>query len=57
MAEVYCICRGVDDGSMMLCCDMCDEWFHCRCVDIHPLEAAKIENYICPLCSFKPEGR
>ncbi len=28
----YCFCRGEDDGSTMICCDGCDEWFHSRCV-------------------------
>lgn len=23
---VYCICRGPDDGSFMICCDGCLEW-------------------------------
>lgn len=26
--EVYCFCRAGDDGSVMVCCDDCSEWFH-----------------------------
>lgn len=24
--EVYCICRGEDDGSFMVSCERCEEW-------------------------------
>ncbi|CAM9571839.1 unnamed protein product [Sphacelaria rigidula] len=27
---VYCLCREADDGSVMVSCDGCDEWFHAR---------------------------
>ena len=30
----YCWCRGLDDGSPMICCDGCSEWFHIRCVGV-----------------------
>ena len=29
---VYCMCRGTDDGSRMIACDSCREWFHQMCV-------------------------
>jgi hypothetical protein len=32
--EVYCWCRGGDHGAPMICCDICDEWFHNRCVHV-----------------------
>ena len=31
---VFCICREVYDGSPMICCDACDNWFHYKCVGI-----------------------
>ena len=31
---LYCWCRGLDDGSPMVQCDGCDEWFHVACVGI-----------------------
>jgi hypothetical protein len=31
-SEVYCYCRQGDDGSPMVSCDSCEEWFHCGCV-------------------------
>lgn len=30
--KYYCWCRGIDDGSAMIQCDCCDEWYHCICV-------------------------
>ena len=32
--DVYCVCRGPDDGSFMLLCDACSDWFHGRCVGV-----------------------
>lgn len=26
--DVYCICRGGDDGGVMVECDLCGEWYH-----------------------------
>ncbi len=31
---VYCLCRRGDDGSAMICCDRCDDWFHLSCVGL-----------------------
>ena len=33
--ELYCICRKPDDGTPMVCCDGCDEWYHIRCIGLH----------------------
>lgn len=31
----YCICKeGIDDGSTMIECSVCKDWFHCRCVNV-----------------------
>jgi len=29
---LYCVCRSVDDGRIMIACDGCDGWFHKVCV-------------------------
>jgi hypothetical protein len=31
---VYCWCRRGDDGTAMVGCDGCEEWFHCACVGV-----------------------
>jgi len=30
----YCVCQGADDGRLMICCDMCQEWFHSECIGV-----------------------
>ena len=46
----YCICRGPDDGTFMIQCDECREWFHGKCVDITPEKAKVIDIYLCANC-------
>ena len=29
---VYCICRYINDGSKMIQCDICQQWFHVACM-------------------------
>lgn len=30
----YCLCRGPNDGTFMVQCDDCDQWFHGSCVNL-----------------------
>ncbi|KAL6905478.1 hypothetical protein ACP4OV_003079 [Aristida adscensionis] len=34
-------------------CDLCDKWFHGKCVKITPAKAEHIKQYKCPFCSSK----
>ncbi|XP_030448412.1 PHD finger protein ALFIN-LIKE 4-like isoform X3 [Syzygium oleosum] len=36
-----------------ICCDMCEKWFHGKCVKITPARAEHIKQYKCPACSNK----
>lgn len=36
-----------------ICCDICEEWFHGKCVKITPARAEHIKHYKCPSCSNK----
>ncbi|XP_061351593.1 PHD finger protein Alfin1 isoform X6 [Gastrolobium bilobum] len=36
-----------------ICCDMCERWFHGKCVKITPAKAEHIKQYKCPSCSNK----
>lgn len=36
-----------------ICCDMCEKWFHGKCVKITPARAEHIKHYKCPTCSNK----
>ncbi|KAI9286788.1 hypothetical protein BC943DRAFT_319952 [Umbelopsis sp. AD052] len=51
--KLYCICQQPYDGSPMVQCDSCQEWFHCSCVNLDPEEAEDIE-WTCESCSKKP---
>ncbi|CAI9114385.1 OLC1v1015102C1 [Oldenlandia corymbosa var. corymbosa] len=34
-----------------ICCDICEKWFHGKCVKITPAKAEHIKQYKCPSCS------
>lgn len=36
-----------------ICCDICERWFHGKCVRITPARAEHIKQYKCPACSNK----
>ncbi|KAL2899654.1 PHD finger protein ALFIN-LIKE 5 [Bienertia sinuspersici] len=36
-----------------ICCDICETWFHGKCVKITPARAEHIKQYKCPTCSNK----
>ena len=49
-AAVYCICRGIDLGELMLGCDQCKKWYHPPCMFPAPLVAP--DPWYCPLCKW-----
>lgn len=40
-----------------ICCDLCEKWFHGRCVKITPAKAEHIKQYKCPSCSSNKRVR
>ncbi|KAI9176376.1 hypothetical protein Ddye_002631 [Dipteronia dyeriana] len=42
---------GADE--FWICCDVCEKWFHGKCVKITPAKAEHIKQYKCPSCSNK----
>jgi hypothetical protein len=58
-AQVYCICREVDDGVRpMISCGRCDEWFHLQCIGVSNEQAEMMYSYVCPNCTkAQKEGR
>ncbi len=34
-------------------CDICERWFHGKCVKITPAKAESIKQYKCPSCSIR----
>mmetsp|Transcript_4510 Transcript_4510/g.10883 ORF Transcript_4510/g.10883 Transcript_4510/m.10883 type:complete len:638 (+) Transcript_4510:230-2143(+) len=39
-----------EDGSKMIGCDVCDNWFHTECVAITAEQAERMQSYICTQC-------
>ncbi|KAK4267235.1 hypothetical protein QN277_024041 [Acacia crassicarpa] len=40
-------------GEFWICCDICEKWFHGKCVKITPARAQRIKQYKCPSRSNK----
>ncbi|EGN96782.1 hypothetical protein SERLA73DRAFT_184942 [Serpula lacrymans var. lacrymans S7.3] len=55
--ESYCLCRQPDDGSPMVHCSQCKEWYHFRCVNLDQNDADDIRVYVCPPCIEKTGQR
>ena len=56
--ETYCLCQqpiGEDKGSFWLGCEVCENWFHPKCVGLPTSFARKIadgdETWVCPECA------
>ncbi|XP_009596494.1 PHD finger protein ALFIN-LIKE 4-like [Nicotiana tomentosiformis] len=41
------------EDEFWICCDICEMWFHGKCVKITPARAEFIKQYKCPPCSNK----
>nr|XP_043619572.1 PHD finger protein Alfin1-like isoform X2 [Erigeron canadensis] len=41
------------DDEFWICCDICERWFHGKCVKITPAKAENIKQYKCPSCATK----
>jgi len=53
--ETLCGACGENYASdeFWICCDMCERWFHGKCVKITPARAEHIKQYKCPSCTNK----
>ncbi|MQL74976.1 hypothetical protein Taro_007341 [Colocasia esculenta] len=53
--ETLCGACGENYASdeFWICCDICERWFHGKCVKITPAKAEHIKQYKCPSCSNK----
>ncbi|XP_077231620.1 PHD finger protein ALFIN-LIKE 4-like [Tasmannia lanceolata] len=40
-----------------ICCDVCERWFHGKCVKITPARAEHIKQYKCPTCSSNKRAK
>ncbi|KAF5793412.1 putative chromatin regulator PHD family [Helianthus annuus] len=53
--ETLCGACGANYASdeFWICCDICEIWFHGKCVKITPAKAEHIKQYKCPACTNK----
>uniref|UniRef100_A0A3Q0QPE3 Death inducer-obliterator 1 n=1 Tax=Amphilophus citrinellus TaxID=61819 RepID=A0A3Q0QPE3_AMPCI len=58
---LYCICRQKENKRFMICCDICQEWFHGECVGVSETQGRQMEKkgqeYICPPCTLKKQSQ
>ncbi|KAG1365683.1 PHD finger protein ALFIN-LIKE 1 [Cocos nucifera] len=54
-SETLCgICgSNYSSNEFWIACDICERWFHGKCVKITPAKAESIKQYKCPSCSTK----
>jgi len=48
--KLYCVCRKAYDGSFMVACDSCLEWYHPSCIGFTEDKLKKMKKYICDKC-------
>ena len=49
--ELLCVCQqpyNVD--TAMISCDVCEDWYHLRCVGVTQFAAKSMKKYTCPVC-------
>ncbi|KAI0708842.1 hypothetical protein C8T65DRAFT_649641 [Cerioporus squamosus] len=46
-SKAYCLCKKPDDGSPMIHCSACKDWYHFRCVELSERDAEEILSYTC----------
>ncbi|KAH6578503.1 hypothetical protein BASA61_000261 [Batrachochytrium salamandrivorans] len=49
--RIYCICKDTDNGSLMVQCDLCEDWFHSVCLALTSDDVAAMSKYHCAECS------
>ena len=56
--EVYCYCRQpMSEHVPMICCDVCGEWYHGKCVSLTAAEMDNIDSYVCAKCEQHDQRR
>ena len=55
--QLYCVCRKPDQGSWMINCEVCNDWFHGTCVSLDETDEPLIGTYVCPICTGQGKGR
>ncbi|XP_055530884.1 death-inducer obliterator 1-like [Wyeomyia smithii] len=52
--RLWCICKQPHNNRFMICCDICEDWFHGKCVNITKAMGQQMEEdgieWTCPNC-------
>ena len=56
--ELFCVCqKPYNPAFTMICCDICESWYHGKCVGLTSVQVDAIEEYVCPNCREKTGQR
>lgn len=47
---VFCVCRLTDNGTKMIQCSRCGEWYHTECINIEKNSRHSALEWNCSLC-------
>ncbi|XP_078038332.1 protein partner of snf isoform X2 [Augochlora pura] len=57
--RLWCICKRPHNNRFMICCDVCEDWFHGKCVHVSKAMGQQMEEkgieWVCPNCLKKKE--
>ncbi|XP_068152282.1 uncharacterized protein pps isoform X2 [Drosophila tropicalis] len=57
--KLWCICRQPHNNRFMICCDLCEDWYHGTCVNVTKAMGLEMEqkgiDWKCPKCVKKKE--
>ncbi|XP_043471385.1 uncharacterized protein LOC122504370 isoform X2 [Leptopilina heterotoma] len=55
--RLWCICKRPHNNRFMICCDVCEDWFHGKCVNVSKAMGQQMEEqgveWVCPNCAKK----
>ncbi|KAF7996636.1 hypothetical protein HCN44_002282 [Aphidius gifuensis] len=58
--RLWCICKRPHNNRFMICCDICEDWFHGKCVNITKAMGKQMEDqgieWVCPNCKNKKKS-
>ncbi|KAL7727010.1 hypothetical protein ACLKA6_010053 [Drosophila palustris] len=59
--KLWCICRQPHNNRFMICCDLCEDWYHGTCVSVTKAMGLEMEqkgvDWKCPKCVKKQEEK
>ncbi|KAH8289050.1 hypothetical protein KR054_006826 [Drosophila jambulina] len=59
--KLWCVCRQPHNNRFMICCDLCEDWFHGTCVGVTKAMGTEMEHkgvdWKCPKCVKKQEEK